>query len=211
MIVNSRGVLGVIGVVILHVVARAQQPTAAPATPELTAWQAAQKTGTPTAYLEFYKKYPRSSHVKVATGTLRGRYWKQVVSASGPDAAPEDRDGVIVTVSGMSVFMNLSLDQATRLSVIGTAPGTPGEAPKAEGHTFNWVYAEVTGGAIVVGRQRITPLDSVNSTVLLTPDGKRLLGWDVSKATPASDPSHEPTMVKDSNGKYLCGTRCPEP
>jgi hypothetical protein len=71
----------------------------------------------------------------------------------------------------------------------------------ARGQTFNWVYGEVTGGGVVVGNEIIAPKDSLKSTIVLSADGKRLLTWDLSKSTPAAQPSQNPTMLKGPDGK----------
>jgi hypothetical protein len=69
----------------------------------------------------------------------------------------------------------------------------------------------MTGGELVVGNEIIAPKDSLNGTIVLSADGKRLLTWDLSKSTPAAQPSPDHTIVKGPDGKYPCGLACPGP
>ena len=172
---------------------------------EIAAWKSAQGTGTPAAFMDFYRKFPHSPHIKTMTGTLRGRYWHKIDSPFGGDN--QHRDGVLVTVAGMNVVMNLSLEDAKRLKVINSGP--PGLEVKAQGTTFNYTYVEVTGGGIAVGKETISPRDNLNSTIVLSADGTRLLTWDLRTATPAAQPWPQPTMVKGSAGRYPCDLACP--
>jgi hypothetical protein len=184
----------------------AQQPASEPTEAEKLAWNSAQRDATPAAYRDFYGKFPQSSYIKTMTATVRGRYWFKT-KLPFANANEPNRDGVVVTVEGSTVFLNLSLEDAKRLKVIGTGP--PAANVKAQATTFNYTYVEVTGGGYVVGNQTIVPLDNVGAIVILTADGTHLLGLDLTKATPASQPWPKPTMVEDSGGKYLCGAACP--
>jgi hypothetical protein len=176
---------------------------------EAAAWEAADKSGAPAAFLEFYRNFPASPHIKTTIGTLRGRYWFKIPVPFANDK--QRRNGVLVTVRDSNVAMNLSLADAKLLKVIGVSPAVPGAAPKTQGQTFNYVYMEVTSGAVVVDNLSIAPKDSLNSTIILSADGTRLLAWDLSKATSAPQPSSQPTMIKRADGKYLCGAECPAP
>jgi hypothetical protein len=172
-----------------------------------SAWQAAEKDGTPEAYLAFYKSFPQSPLIKVATGTLRGRYWRKLAMPfdSGKGPLP---DGVVVTVEGMDAAKGLSLNDARRRGVIVTAPATRGSRVSTQGETFNYVYFEATGGAVVVGDQTVAPRDLLNTTVIISADGKRLLGWDTSKASEAAQPFRQSTIKAGADGNYPCGTAC---
>lgn len=194
--------------------ALAQTSTAAPPNEtqdELAAWQSASNAGTPMAFEEFYQKYPASPHLKTVTGTLRGRYWFKINLPFG-DSGGVQQDGVIVTVEGMDAAMNLSLADAIKLSAIGSAPVASGpNSAQAQAMTFNSMYVEASGGGVIVGNQIITPKDSLNTTIILSADGSRLLAWDLGKSTPAANPSTAPTIKKGPDGNYPCGSKCPTP
>jgi hypothetical protein len=57
--------------------AKSTSKPAGPPQPQdgLGAWESARKIGTPAAFTEFYRRYPHSPHIKVVSGTLRGRHW----------------------------------------------------------------------------------------------------------------------------------------
>jgi TonB family protein len=174
---------------------------------EFAAWEATLKAATPSAYKTFYQRFPNTSHLKTATGTLRARYWFKVAQPFGDDG--KHRDGVIVTVDGMNSAINLSLEEAKNLGVIGFSPAAPDANPDSQGRTFKRIYFEATQGGVLVGNQIITPKDNLNSTLFLSADGSQLLAWDLSNSAPDSHPSTEPTMTQDSDGKYACGQACP--
>jgi TonB family protein len=174
---------------------------------EFAAWEATLKAATPSAYKTFYQRFPNTSHLKTATGTLRARYWFKVAQPFGDDG--KHRDGVIVTVDGMNSAINLSLEEAKNLGVIGFSPAAPDANPDSQGRTFKRIYFEATEGGVLVGNQIITPKDNLNSTLFLSADGSQLLAWDLSNSAPDSHPSTEPTMTQDSDGKYACGQACP--
>lgn len=198
--------IAVLMAAIAQLPAVAQQPQAAePNKREEAAWHSAQRDGTAAAYLDFYANFPQSLHIKTMTATVRGRYWFNIKMPFANANEPK-RDGVLVTLEGATAFMNLSLEDAKRLRLIGTGPGAN---VKTQGTTFNYTYAEVTGGGYVVGGQTILPVDNVGATAILTADGTRLLSADLAKATLAAQPSPKPTMVTGSDGKYLCGAACP--
>jgi TonB family protein len=174
---------------------------------EFAAWEATIKVATQNAYKSFYQRFPNTSHLKTATATLRARYWFKVAQPFGDDG--KHRDGVIVTIDGMNFAINLSLDEAKNLGVIGFSPAAPDANPDSQGRTFHRIYFEATEGGVLVGNQIITPKDNLNSTLFLSADGSQLLAWDVSKSAPDSHPSTEPTMTQDSDGNYACGQACP--
>lgn len=176
---------------------------------EFAAWLAASKDGTPEVYWDFYEKFPNSNYIKTAEGTLRGRYWFKVAQPFGDDG--KHRDGVIVTVDGMNVAVNLTLDKAKQMKVIGFTPSSDTADSDSSGRTFNHTYFEATRGGVLVGDQMITPKDLLKTTLILSADGSRLLSWDTSSATVADQPSGEPTMIQDANGKFACGDACPTP
>jgi TonB family protein len=180
-----------------------------PGMSEFAAWEAANKDGSPEIYMEFYRRFPNSSYLKTTTGTLRGRYWFKVAQPFGDDG--KHRDGVIVTVEGMDVGVNLPLDKAKKLKVIGFTPSSDTADSDSSGRTFNHTYFEATRGGVLVGDQMITPKDLNNATLILSADGSRLLSWDTTNATPSDQPSSQPTMIEDANGKFACGSACPAP
>jgi len=175
-----------------------------------SAWKAAEKDGTPTAYLDFYRSFPQSPHIKAVTGTLRGRYWFRMHFEWERDQSPWE--GVVVSVEGLNVAMNLPLEDAKRLGVIKVGPAAPGVKFSTEGVTFNYVYFEPTGGGVLAhDGQMIAPRDFLNSTIVLSADEQRLLAWDNGKATEASQPSQQPTIKEGADGNYPCGAACPKP
>lgn len=194
--------------------ALAQTSTAAPPNEtqdELAAWQSASTAGTPTAFADFYQKYPASPHLKTVTGTLRGRYWFKLNLPFG-NSDEVKQDGVVVTVEGMDAAMNLSLADAIRLGAIGSAPVAQGpNSAQAKAMSFSYMYVEASGGGVIVGNQIITPKDSLNATIVLSTDGSRLLAWDLGKSIPAANPSTAPTIKKGPDGNYPCGSKCAAP
>ncbi|MGA9068637.1 MAG: energy transducer TonB [Terracidiphilus sp.] len=176
---------------------------------EFAAWEAANKDGSPEIFMEFYRRFPNSSYVKTSTGTLRGRYWFKVAQPFGDDG--KHRDGVIVTVEDMNSGVNISLEKAKKLKVIGFTPSSDTADSDSSGRTFNHTYFEATRGGVLVGDQMITPKDLLNVKLILSADGSRLLSWDTTNATPSDHPSSQPTMIADENGKFACGDACPAP
>lgn len=176
---------------------------------EFAAWEMANNNGSPEIFRELYRKFPNAPQLKVTTGTLRGRYWFKVTQPFGDDG--KHRDGVIVTAEGMDVGVNLSLDKAKKLKVIGFAPSSETANSDSSGRTFNRIYFEATSGGVLVGNQMITPQDLLNAMLILSADGSRLLSWDTSNATVSDHPSTQPTMIADENGKFACGDACPAP
>jgi hypothetical protein len=120
----------------------AQQQALEPAEAEKLAWNSAQRNGTPAAYRDFYGKFPQSSFIKTMPATVRGRYWFKTKMPFA-NANEPNRDGVVVTVEGSTAFLNLSLEDAKRIKVIGTGP--PGANVKAQATTFNYTYVELPG------------------------------------------------------------------
>jgi TonB family protein len=176
---------------------------------EFAAWEAANRVGTPEIYMEFYHRYPNSSHLKITAGTLRARYWFKVARPFGDDG--KHRDGVIVTVEGMDIGINIPLDKAKKLKVIGFTPSSDTADSDSSGRTFNHTYFEATRGGVLVGDQLITPKDLLNATLILSGDGSRLLTWDTTTSSSSDHPSSQPTMIEDANGKFACGDTCPAP
>ena len=174
---------------------------------EFAAWEATLKAATPSAYKTFYQRFPNTNRIKKTTGTLRARYWFKVAQPFGDDG--KHRDGVIVTIDGMSFTVSLSLDEAIKRGVIGATPAAPDANPDSQGRTFKHIYFEATEGGVLVGNQIITPQDNLNTTLFLSADGSQLLAWDLSKSAPDSHPSTEPTMTQDADGNYACGSACP--
>jgi len=174
---------------------------------EFAAWEIANKDGSPEIFTEFYRRFPHSDQLKVTRGTLRARYWFKMDQPFGDDG--KHRDGVIVTVEGMDAGVNLSLEEARKLNVIGFTPAAGKEDSDTPGKTFNRIYFESTGGGVLVGDQIISPKDSLDATLILSADGSRLLCWDLSKASPAERPSSEPTVAANADGKFACGSACP--
>ena len=194
-------------------VAEAELPTpvidaaAQSETYEFAAWEATLKAANPSAYKTFYQRFPNTTRLKVVPGTLRARYWFKVAQPFGDDG--KHRDGVFVTVDGMNFAINLSLEEAKNLGVIGFDPAAPDANPDSQGRTFKHIYFEATQGGVLVGNQIITPKDNLNTTLYLSADGSQLLAWDVSKSAPDTHPSTQPTMTQDSDGNYACGQACP--
>ncbi|MFZ1083545.1 MAG: energy transducer TonB [Terracidiphilus sp.] len=176
---------------------------------EFAAWEVANKNGSPEVYREFYQRYPNSSQLKTATGTLRARYWFKVAQPFGDDG--KHRDGVIVTFEGLDAGVNLTLEKAKKLKVIGFTPSSDTADSDSSGRTFNRTYFEATSGGVLVGNEMITPKDSLNAMVILSADGSRLLSWDITNATTSDHPSTQPTMIADGDGKFSCGDACPLP
>jgi TonB family protein len=184
-------------------------PSFHPGMSEFAAWEDANRSGTPETFREFYRVFPSSPHLKTATGTLRGRYWFKVAQPFGDDG--KHRDGVIVTLDGMDIGVNLTLSEAKKLNVIGTTSASETADSDSSGRTFNRIYFEATGGGVLVGNQMVTPKDLQNTLVILSADGNRLLSWDTTNATPSDHPSTQPTIIADANGRYACGDACPAP
>lgn len=176
---------------------------------EFAAWEVANRDGSPEIFREFYQRYPNSTQLKTATGTLRGRYWFKVAQPFGDDG--KHRDGVIVTVEDMDVGVNISLDKAKKLRVIGFTPSSETADSDSSGRTFNHTYFEATRGGVLVGDQMITPKDLLNTMLILSADGSRLLSWDITNSTISDHPASQPTMIQDANGKFICGDACPSP
>jgi hypothetical protein len=111
----------------------------------------------------------------------------------------------------MNVGVNISLDKAKKLKVIGFTPSSDTADSDSSGRTFNHTYFEATGGGVLVGDQMITPKDLLNTMVILSADGSRLLSWDTTNSTPSDHPSNQPTMIVDADGRFACGDACPSP
>ncbi len=163
---------------------------------EIAAWQSATRTGTPAAFADYFKKYPASPRITTRTGTLRGRYWFKIND-------PDHQDGVIVTVEGTDLLVNVSLEEAKTLEVMHFRPAPAGIKSSPEGRTFNYVYCEIIEGGFIVAKmvdnklfyELVAPRDNLNSTVVLSADGKRLLTWDLRHAQAAKRPNAKPTFV----------------
>jgi len=181
--------------------------TAAPG--EQAAWNSAQHASTPSAYLDFARKYPRSAYIKLMVGTVRGRYWFKVSTPFGNDNKGR-RDGVVVTVGGQSAARSLTREEAVKLGVLKQVPAGQDRRLNTAGTTFNSVYVE-PNGPIVAGGQLITPVDLLNCPIILSADGMQLLAWDASKATEARSIYQGATIKRDSNGEFPCGNACPAP
>ena len=177
---------------------------------EASEWQSAEKANTPDAFQGFFRRFPQSPHIKTVSGTLRGRYWFRLTMPF-ENKNQVHREGVVVTVEGLSVARNLSLEDARRLGVINSSPASRGVNYQEKGVTFDYVYFEASGGGVVVGDQVVAPRDLLNSTIVLSADGKRLLTWDASGAREAPQPSTRPTIEKGQDGNYPCGPACPAP
>jgi len=189
-------VVGAVSLVLAAAVCHGAEPTA----DEPAAWEAALRKGTPTAFADYFRKYPDSPRIKTRTGTLRGRYWFRVI----PEASRED--GGIVTVEGRDVLVNVSVEEAKSLKVIDSKPVPVGFESNPKGRTFNYVFGEIIEGGYIVAKMvddkpvydLIEPRDNLNSTVILSADGKRLLAWDVRNAQAAKRPSPPPTFIANA-------------
>jgi hypothetical protein len=169
-----------------------------PADSEAAAWKIAEASGTPAAYREFYRKYPRSPLIKAVTATVRGRYWYMMND-------PQNREGVIVSAEGVAALVNLSVKDAIDEKVIDAGAATSNAAVTASGMTFNYVYIEALepwleayGNVASSGGDKVTllrPTDSAQSVAILSADGARLLSWDLSTAQPATPSSTKATFV----------------
>ena len=169
---------------------------------EISAWNYAVKTGTVTAYKTYYSKYPTSPRIKVVNGTLRGRYWRRIGSSS-----PKN-NGALVTVEGMTVLKKLTLGEARILKVLEFTQRIlgPDDEVKANGMTFSRLYIEFDEatpvGSLISdppnwGELEVTlvkPKDYVNTIIVLSADGKRLLTWDTDTARSASKISRTTTF-----------------
>jgi len=157
---------------------------------ELAAWESAAKDGTPTAFANYFKKYPASPRIKTQTGAvIRGRFWWKTDAPSDPPP-----HGVIVTVKGTDLFVNVSVEEAKRLKVVNSKPIRPGTKNEVKGKTFNYVYGEIVEGGFAIGKEVIEPRDNVDSTIVLSADGSRLLTWDLSNAKESTHPDRNPTF-----------------
>jgi hypothetical protein len=164
---------------------------------EAAAWKTASAVGTPAAYRDFYRKYPRSPQIKTVTANVRGRYWYRLND-------PQKREGVIVSAEGVAALVNLSLKDAIDEKVIG-ADAAANATITAPGMTFNYVYVEVLGpwtetyGNIAAsGADKITmlrPTDRPQSIAILSADGARLLSWDLGASQPVAPASAKATFV----------------
>jgi len=175
--------------------------TAQTAADEPGSWESAKRAGTPTAFAEYFREYPSSPRTRTQTGTVRGRYWFKIND-------PDHLDGVIVTVKGTDLVMNVSVEEARRLRVITSRPTTPGQKNKALGRTFNYIYGEIVEGGFTVAREingevvckLIEPRDNVDATIVTNADGTRLLTWDLSKAKISTHPDPNPTFPAAAAG-----------
>ncbi len=167
---------------------------------EFDAWQKAEKCRTLNAFRDFYVRYPHSMRIKAVTGTLRARYWFKIND-------PQRLDGVIVSVAGINIIKNLSLEEALSQNVIGSREPRHGETIKAKGRTFNYVYLEATDGGTIPLRKNgdttsqslvITPKDYLGATIFLNAEGTGILTWDLSKATVADYPNNQPTFIRSA-------------
>ena len=174
------------------------------ATPsEAAAWDSAVQKGTVDAYLAFSREHPKSERIKVQTGTVRGRYWNKVAMPFG-GGAQKSESGVLVTVEGMKVLRNVSLEEAKTEKLLDVKPATKGENVSANGQTFNWTCMEVTDGGCVVNDELISPKDSIGAMVVLSGDGTSLLAWDVQNAKAAAQPDKTPTYIDSpANASWL--------
>ncbi|MGA2139565.1 MAG: hypothetical protein ABSH14_11940 [Verrucomicrobiia bacterium] len=161
------------------------------------AWDSAVKNGTVDAYLAFAREHPKSERIKVQTGTVRGRYWYKMAMPFGPSGnADKSESGVLVTVEGMTVLKNVSLEEAKVDKLLEISPATKRKEIKAKGQTFNWTCVEVSSGGCVVKDELIAPKDSIGALVVLSGDGKSLLAWDVKNAKTAAQPDENATYIK---------------
>jgi hypothetical protein len=185
-------VVGAVSLVLAAAVCHGAEPTA----DEPAAWEVAVRKGTPTAFADYFGKYPDSPRIKTRTGTVRGRYWFKIND-------PKREDGVIVTVEGMAVLVNVSVEEAKSHKVIDSKSVPVGLESNPKGKTFNYVFGEIIEGGYIVAKMvddkpvydLIEPRDNLNSTVILSADGKRLLAWDVRNAQAAKRPSQQPTFI----------------
>lgn len=118
---------------------------------EFTAWEFATKTGTPSAYLNYYKTYPNSQNIITKKGTVRGRCWFKINSNELPD-------GVIVTVDSTDLLINVSLEEAKTLRAISFRPVPKGTEDTARIKTFNYGYCEIIEGGLIIGKEKTTRL-----------------------------------------------------
>jgi len=128
-------------------------------------------------------------------GTLRGRFWEKLYD-------PDNSEGVLVTVQGMNVLKSLSVQDAVRLEVIGSIPREPGKKITYVGQSFNYVYLEICQGDVTpyspAVRLIIEPRDNLDSTIILSADGKHLLSWDLSNSHPTTQTSEQPTFIESA-------------
>lgn len=171
---------------------------------EASAWDSAEKNGTVDAYLVFARAFPKSERIKVQKGTVRGRYWfKMPPPAILGNAEGKSESGVLVTVEGMQVLKNVSLEEAKTEKLLAVKPATKGEKIDAKGQTFNWTCVEISGGYIHDG-EVIAPRDSVGAMVVLSGDGKSLLAWDLKNTKAAALPNKKPTYIESpANASWL--------
>lgn len=178
--------------------ANAQQPETPKVPPhdEPGAWESAARTGTPTSFAEYFKRYPDSPRIKTQKGTVRGRFWCRLDAANS-------QNGVLVTVEGTDLLLNVPLEEAERLEVINSKLATSGLAKEAIGQSFCCIFTEIVDGGYVVSRnlgdavvkEVIAPKDSEEGTLVLSADGASLLTWDLRQAKTRARPDARPTFV----------------
>lgn len=184
-------------------------PAETEAVGERAAWASAEHNSSPSAYLDFAKRFPQSAHIKRIVGTIRGRYWFKVSTSFGNDDKGR-KDGVVVTVDGQSAARSLTTEEGVKLGVLKQSPAGQDRRLKTSGMAFNSVYVEPTGPVVARG-QLFTPVDLLNCPIILSADGTQLLAWDSSRGTEARSIYQGATIKRDANGEFACGDACPGP
>jgi hypothetical protein len=127
---------------------------------------------------------------------VRGRFWCRLDAANS-------QNGVLVTVEGTDLLLNVPLEEAERLEVINSKLATSGLAKEAIGQSFCYIFTEIVDGGYVVSRnlgdavvkEVIEPKDSEEGTLVLSADGASLLTWDLRQAKTRARPDARPTFV----------------
>lgn len=168
---------------------------------EESAWNQAASKNAIEAYLSFATAFPKSTHIRVTTGILRGRHYETIgdpVVTSAGASAESGPSGVLVTVADTDAFALLTIDNAIGLGVVDykmTSTLRSGTMLKVQVTTFNVSSYEVQGESLFQDKQSsnrdvvagivIEPKDILNTKCVLSADGKRLLAWDLNGTTVA--------------------------
>jgi hypothetical protein len=164
-------------------------------------WNQTFLTNTPQAYIAFSVAHPNSSLIKTAIGTIRGRYWENIMNGK--------EDGVLVTVAGMNTLGKFSIQDAKALGVIDAKPMESTQYNmKVKGVTFDIIYAEMLGACPVRNGndvlEMIEPADNENASLILSADGTRILAWNLRNAKRADQPDVSqptyPSGLRKSDG-----------
>ncbi len=177
-------------------------------------WKEVQTKNTVQGYLDFATANPDSPHIKVVTGTLRGRYWKSMgkpTMENGQLTFSGGGDGVLLTVAGTSVLKKLTVEEAVSSGLIGSVPESSvrkGTVLKTPATTFDTTSFELqgpclagfksTGASHEIVPLLLKPRDISNAGVVLGSNETQLLAWDTSNGKIDDNPDTSKATYPDS-------------